>query len=305
MIQVVVDSFTKEIDSLERHILFNQKLKEESNLDTPTLEYLRSYKKKEFEYKLVIISLYGILEKHIDKIIENFLENLETKIDYYNFIPDKIKESHFSNSINLASILDSKNYAKFDHLNKRQIIKNLHQCISNEQPYSINKDAFLINTGNLKHNKIAKALNQIGLNLTEELKSYDHFDFASENTFNKIDKIVDLRNKIAHGNISNILDSSEINPLIDFLKKYFLSIYDLTNKYLNELILEYNYGYKSYSLGKTTLFGSKIIGFTFKDKFSLNTGDKIIVKNENNKVFELLVLEKRMNKNKCTIKLNK
>jgi len=301
----VIDSFTKDIDALEKHILFNQELKEVSALDSSILKYLRSYKKKEFEYKLVIITLYGILEKHVDKMMINFLENIETNIEYYNFIPEKIKNSHFSNSISLAAILDSKNYTKFDHLNKQQTIRNLSQCVSNELPYSINVDSFIINTGNLKHNRIAKTLNQIGLNLAEELKSYDHFDFASENTFNKIDKIVDLRNEIAHGNISTILDSSELMPLIGFLKKYFSSICESTNKYLNEIILEYNLGFKSYSLGKTVLFGKKIIGFTYKDKFRLNVGDKIIVKTNKNRIFESLVLEKRMNKNKCTVKLNK
>jgi hypothetical protein len=303
--EIVKISFNKEISELESHIQFNESLKQENQLSPDILTYLRSYKKKEYEYRLIIITLYGLLESHVDKLIKGFLERLELDFEYYNFIDHTIKQAHFSNSLNLATILDQKNYPKFDHLDKQEIITNLYQCSANQIPFILNKDSFLINTGNLKHKKIAQSLVNLGINLDQEIRAFPYFQSASENTFNKLDNLIVLRNEIAHGHVLNILDSSEITPMIEFLKQYFDSICEIVENHLNQLVLNYKFNFKSYSLGKVKLFRGNIIGFENKKKYQLTKINRLIIKRRDGKFLFGKILSKKLTNGKYTIKLDK
>lgn len=305
MISIVKNSFNSEIVSLESYISKNEILKLNEILDEEMLLHLRSIKKKEYDYRMIIITLYGLLESHVDKLIKNFLENLENEIEYYNFIDERIKKAHFSNSLSLATLLDQKNYPKFDHIDKSQVITNLYQCQTNQKPYSINKDSFLINTGNLKHNRIVKAFNSLGINLDQELRKKIPFNKKSENTFNTLDNLVDLRNEIAHGNILNILNVTEITPILIFLKDYFNCLSSIVESKAEQLILLYRYNYNSFSFGKTSIFSGNILGIKTKGKYNIGLMEKVIIKKNNGSFVVANILEKRVDRQFSTLKLDK
>ncbi|MCP4345072.1 MAG: hypothetical protein GY795_06045 [Desulfobacterales bacterium] len=126
--------------------------------------------KKVFEYKAIIISLYGLLEKYVEVWIKEYLDTLSDIISEYNEIDEKIREKHFELSLKLISAITSRESAKYQHLSKEDVLKKLNDCIVNPSAYKINTEAFVLLSGNLKHNKIAELFKKINVDLNKGLK---------------------------------------------------------------------------------------------------------------------------------------
>jgi len=90
-----------------------------------------------FEYKAIIISLYGLLEKYIELWLKEYLNSLSLIIKDYNLIEEKIREKHFELSIKLIPYT-SKEYAKFKGITKEMIVKKLNNCLENSLNFQFN-----------------------------------------------------------------------------------------------------------------------------------------------------------------------
>ncbi|WP_338412207.1 hypothetical protein MN210_19265 [Psychrobacter raelei] len=75
-------------------------------------EHLNGFRvsKKIFEYKSLIISLYGILEKHIGEWIEEFINKVPEIVSNYNNLPEKFRDNHFYLSAKLLTLVSECNY---------------------------------------------------------------------------------------------------------------------------------------------------------------------------------------------------
>jgi RiboL-PSP-HEPN len=109
--------------------------------------------KKMFEYKAILISLYGLLEKFIEIWVKAYLDTLCTVVPYH-LLPANLQNNHFKQSVSLIAIILEDRWAKYQHLTKEAIIKKLHHCAEQPTQYQLNTDAFVISSGNLKHKRI-------------------------------------------------------------------------------------------------------------------------------------------------------
>lgn len=195
--------------------------------------------KKTFEYKASIISLYGLLEKYVEIWIKEYLDSLSTVVPEYNQINKKIRDNHFELSLKLINTITSRESAKYEHLTKETVLKRLNECIVNPSNYQINTEAFVILSGNLKHDKIVELFNKLGLNLNNELLKNEELNNQIGLTkekisgteknivYNKINDLVEMRNQIAHGSetVDQIKNISELEPYIQFLEKYCQAVF--------------------------------------------------------------------------------
>lgn len=217
-------------------------------------EHLNGFRvsKKIFEYKSLIISLYGILEKHIGEWIEEFINKVPEIVSNYNNLPEKFRDNHFYLSAKLLTLVSEGKLSKYENMKKESILANLNSCIETPTNFRLNGEAFYIHSGNLKHVKIAEALNYLDIKLTPKLKaigqrsggflssnSTDTIN-TSENFFNLVDDIVSRRNDIAHGqHIDNILSIEELHNYVDYLEGYGRAVFETLIDKLNELEAEH------------------------------------------------------------------
>jgi len=253
-------SFKKDIENIKEYIehislidavAIKNKKPEQEELKN-LVKHLHTFKtdKKLFEYKAITVSLYGILEKYIGTWIREYIDTLSDLIVKYDDLPLKLRESHFKLSINLISKIIEKKFAKYEHLDKNDVLLKLGSCIRESSKFELNEDAFSPMSGNLKHGKITEAFEKLCIELNGKLlqnKSFLEYletkhgsDIANKKPtvlYNVIDDLVSRRNDIAHGARidDTILDFDEH---IEFLEYYCEAIFKVleqeTMKYKSE-----------------------------------------------------------------------
>lgn len=307
----LIANFNKEITLLKNFANYTEKVVNDLSTGSASYKYVISKEKKSFDYRALIISLYGILENYTELLLIKYLEISENEIKNYDSLKKIIVDKHYEYSIALTQKLFENKHNKFNHLSKDEIIKNLHGCISGNSKYKLNKEAFTIPSGNLKHGKICDLLKLIGLNLDQELrKSPSFLSLAkSDNIFNKIDDLVERRNIIAHGIpiIDDRLDISEIITYIDFVQTYYSEILTITSSDLKNEILKYKISDSSVTqqIIVKRLYTGNIIGCELVNFPSTNS--TIIIKKGDSSFIEVGILQKNtfVKTNEMTLKLDK
>lgn len=275
--------------------------------------------KKLFEYKAIVISLYGVLESHVGIWIQEHIDTLSRIISSYEDLPEKIHKNHFDLSIKLISLINENKFAKFDHLKKEDILIKLSYCINNPLDYKLNSDAFSPLSGNLKHSKIAEAFKLLDIELVTKLKVNNKFSIflkemygnnisnKGDDLFSTIDDLVVRRNDIAHGmHIDNILNITEFDYYIEFLENYGRAIFETIIEkeiqykatYLYEKIVNIKGVFKS---GSVLCFEIENNNIEIGDYIIIETPEKNFIKKEilgieeNNKPFEKLIITSKIN----------
>jgi hypothetical protein len=274
-------------------------------------EHLKSFgiNKKIFEYKAIIVSLYGILESYVSIWIQEYIDSLFLLIPNYNSLKDSFVKNHFNLSIKLISIISENRYAKYDSLRKENILLNLSTCLSSPLNYKLNSEAFIPLSGNLKHSKIVEAFKPLDINLDEKLRlnlSFSTFltskygvNISISERLTKFVKIIDdlvtRRNEIAHGaKIDNIINTSEFDDFFDNLEKYGEAIFET----LIEKAIECetaNHYYKIENIINIYKNGS-VLCFEIENH-KIKIGDYIIVQTFENYFIKKVILEIQLNKN--------
>jgi len=315
MNKVAIENFFNELKKIEDYIEHIEKIdnftKKYHYVKTDTItsitQHLITYRteKKIFEYKSLVISLYGLLENYISEIIQEHIINISNIFNNYSDIPEKLSQQHFTLSIRLISILNENKYHKYKDIDKYNILKILHNCVIDEKNYNLNKEAFIPSSGNLKHSKIVESFNIIDIKLDEKLKSntefkkflesiFGHIDnLRSNELYQKINDLVDRRNEIAHSNnIVNLLSIDEIKDYILFLRNYAKALYNI----LLEKEIEYEILYSYEKIDNVIdIFNNSILAFEVVYNY-ICKNDFIIVKYNQDSYKKLKILDLQKNK---------
>lgn len=264
--------------------------------------------KKIFEYNAIIISLYGIIERYVERFVKEYLELLSQVVPNYNELDDKLKDKHFELSIKLITIISNRDSAKYQHITKEIVLKQLNSCVENTTDYKINADAFvLLSSGNLKHNKITELLLQINISLNNELQRNEKFVaflkeagygeqlalVNPETLYFKLNDLVERRNEIAHGadRTDNILNINELQTYIDFSEQYIHAIFEI----LREMFIKNESEHLFRKIENVKgIAGDTILGFEIEDS-TIQVGDKLIIQTAENRFLEKTILDIHLN----------
>lgn len=302
---LVISFLESDLKELRSHLKFIENLKVDILPANENYEYSKSSAKRKFDYSSAIISLYGLIENYIEKFCFEYSEIIEKKIPSYEFLDSKFTDNHFDLSIELIKKVSEKKHLKYANINKIKLVSNLNDCLTIKQPYKLNREAFTINNGNLKHSKICDTIGYLNIKLNDKLKQTQSFNTQTENAFNKVDDLVQRRNEIAHGNVQQILDTTEIVPYVDFVEKYLVSIGKIMKNEIEQLELLYKKKYKCIILNDTKVFKGNIVGIPNGKELNFTIGDKIIIEKSNNIMTSGEVVNlKEFEDNSVTIKLN-
>lgn len=296
-----IDNFLIDINNIKEYInhiqMVNSIPKENKHISSNSLisfrEHITSFntKKKLFEYKSITISLYGILENYIELWIKEHIDNISTLILDYNDISDKVSQSHFDLSIKLISIISENRYTKYEHLNKEEVLTKLNSCINQPLNYNLNNEAFIITSGNLKHKKIIDLFKPLNIDLNEQIyKKINQIE--AKQLFTIIDDLVVRRNDVSHGvNTDDILNLLEFDVYIDNLKKYATLIFNT----LIEKEVEYELNSSFQKIENIYKVINKSILLFELDNNTIQKGDSIIIKADNNSLFKKSIIDIQIN----------
>jgi hypothetical protein len=256
-----------------------------------------------FEYKASIISLYGLIEKYVEIWIKEYLDFLSSVIPEYTQIHEKIRENHFELSLKLINTITTRESAKYQRLTKEEVLNKLNNCIVNPSKYQINADAFVLLSGNLKHNKIVELFNKLNLDLNDELLKNEELKneigltperisrIEKDILYKKINDLVERRNEIAHGSEKsteedNLLQISELEPYIQFLEKYCQAIFQT----LFEQVIKQESIYRFKKIENVIkIFGNKILAFEIEN-YTIKVGDMLIVETKEGQFYKKPIL---------------
>ena len=265
-------------------------------------EHDRSFRtdKRVFEYKAAIISLYGLLEQYVETWIKEYLDSLSSLVPEYNQIDEKIRNNHFELSLKLIDIIISREVAKYQHLTKEEVLRKLNNCMFTPINYQINTEAFVLSSGNLKHNKIVDLFKLLNVDLNSELikseslnkeiglQSNQISNKEKYILYNKINDLVERRNQIAHGSeILDILGISGLEPYIQFLEVYCQTIFEtLFEKFIKQESI-----HSFQKIEKVVkIFRSQILAFEINN-YTIEVGDMLIVETIEGRFYKKPILD--------------
>ena len=245
MQKIYLDSFIQEIENIRKYIkhinIINEFGKEKKYIRSENLinfhQHLHDFgkEKKLFEYKAIIISIYGVLENTISEWIQIHIENISNIVNSYSNLEDNSKINHFNLSIQLISRISENRHSKFNTINKEDILRKLNNSIINPNDFNLNKEAYIPLSGNIKHSNIKESFKPLNIDL-------DFLKDTLHDEINNIDELVRLRNQIAHGvEIDEILALTEFEIFIKALQTYMTKIF----KIIDEKEVEYEFKYQS------------------------------------------------------------
>jgi len=315
-------TFEKEVEQIRQYIqhihYVDNAVKysnSERNVYVPALHRLKihhrrhSSNKKKFEYKAIIISLYGLLERYIEIWVEDYLNAISALMPY-SLLYEKIRTSHFELSMKLISIIMEGKWDKYKSLTEEKVLKNLHNCLENQENYKLNTNAFTIRSGNLKHKRITSIFSTLNININDKLIKNETLNQATkinkkiiknkekDALYAKINDIVDRRNDIAHGSeIDNFLNNSELTAYVDFLEKYCQAIFEvLMWEYLRiESTHKFQEIMVKHEVWNESTLGFEIEQYTVDQAFALfeviSEGDMIIIETTDGRFYKKPILE--------------
>ena len=261
--------------------------------------------KRIFEYKASIISLYGLLEKYVEIWIKEYLDSLCRVVPKYNKLDKKIRDNHFELSLKLINTITTRESAKYQHLTKEEVLNKLNECIINPSNYQINTEAFVLLSGNLKHNKIVELFKYLTLDLNNELSKNEDinneigldkttiFQTSKDDLYNKINDLVERRNQIAHGSeVLDILGISALEPYIQFLDKYCQAIFQTL---FEQLIKQESIHIFQKIENVINTYGNKVLVFEIEN-YTIKVGDMLIVETKEGRFYKKPILTIELDK---------
>lgn len=297
MENIYLENFQKDIKNIKEYIthinLVNDLTKsKEENLIKNFIEHFKNFRteKKRFEHRAIIISLYGILENHINIWVQEHINNIPIILKDVNLLPKNILESNFNLSIDLVSILrKQKNNPKYEDITKEDIIKKL-----NSDKFELNSEAFISNSGNLTHTKIIELLKPLEININ---KTNDPNSNIIKSNKSNIDTLVSLRNEISHGtNIDTII--TDFSEYIDSLEQYGKGVFNIIKEKEQEYKIKYEIEYEFEQINDIyEIIDNSIILFSLKNN-SLSIDNFLIIKTNDNNLYKKKIISIEVNKNK-------
>jgi hypothetical protein len=232
---------------------------------------------KRYVYTVAIVSLYGLLERYIDTLIETFVHRITSLVSSYELMPEAIQKNHVQFSMDLIKAISEDRHRK--NTTQEDVIANLHSCFSGKADFRINGAAFVLHRGNISLQKIRDFLSSVGINahLRRVVLASEMLDFFKQRNLERdlsrvpdqeleplldpIDDLVERRNQVSHGviNIDDIESIDLLKERCNFVASFGGALYDL----MLQEVLKYQIDFSStQKLGKPiAVFNSSIVCF--------------------------------------------
>jgi hypothetical protein len=204
---------------------------------------------RQYVYAVGIVSLYGLLERLVDRLVVSFVNHLGSFASAYTALPESFRARHLEQSLALATALLKDSFRT--ETTHERVVANLHSCLTGGGVnFMLNGHAFALHRGNHSLSRITELLGLVGVqahlrrvvstpafraHLAARMPERDWSVIAEAEAarlLEPIDDLVQRRNDVSHGAMS--ADQLESVPLL-IERCYFLRAYGAG---LNEVMLQ-------------------------------------------------------------------
>lgn len=206
----------------------------------------RATDKRRYDYRSLIVSIYGNFERFIEGIIQAYIGDLCKLITEPKNLPDGLLNHHFELSI---SILGKLNHSIYNDIDKKNFLKNMYLCCEDSKDYKLNKRAFSQHSANFRVETVFECINRISVkNIGQRLwgeksfilclktkygESWEQFKAQTESEIKShIDDLAERRNAISHGSDENLLSLEIILDYINSINIFSRSLFNILEKSL-------------------------------------------------------------------------
>lgn len=197
---------------------------------TESLKFALKYKATDPSsfYKPLIVQINGIFENYIRSIVKAVItERYETAESYSN-LNEYFRHNHITYAAKVLSHIKSGAIMGTAY-NFDTLVQNLGKSFSDQKGFKLNPEVYTILMGNCTAARIADlfAALELPAPFEEDLgKSKALQSYFSEKAKGRIakrasealDKQIDLRNDIVHGNLTRSINLSELTESVDFFR---------------------------------------------------------------------------------------
>lgn len=203
--------------------------------DMIVLRYLTI--RRRLDFAAFIVALYAAFEKFVEDLAWSHAEHEVTRTKYSK-LHEKLQMKHLRES---AELLHRRlGEGRYAGITDRQIVSNLHDCLSDKTPYLLNRHAIIDHgDSNLRADKVHELFLSIGIDdinkgareadpLVDWYRNIKGSDVVSSTVVEeRLGALVSRRNQIAHdgGAPNDWLGASEMQELLDFVRAYCRSLW--------------------------------------------------------------------------------
>jgi hypothetical protein len=183
-----------------------------------------------------IISIYGLIEEHIDNLIMEVASIYSQVYTGYDKLPEIVRASHREYS--LRALLDGDKARLREPINETTNL-NVLTANYNNAPLQLNFAAFTYSTANYRHSHVTQLMHRLDIDvesvvtdqLLKQALSNSGLEFRSIDRL--LDDLVDRRNEIAHSyQTVALLETSFLAAYLDVVAAYIRAIYSLASSHV-------------------------------------------------------------------------
>jgi hypothetical protein len=209
-----------------------------AQLITQLQEHFRLRNNKgRFDYNTVIVSLYGYLERYIEDLIGEYLEQVAGFVPKFLDLPPTVQANHLPLSIELARKADYQRYAS--SVRPEEVVAKLHACYASPDKYELNVVAFAQHSANFRQAVVTQTFAQCGIGdvgqgikhsepFTAFLKAEDpeldvslYVSRDDDVVFSRLNDLANRRNDVAHGSpVDDTLSRDLLRGYVRFIEAY-------------------------------------------------------------------------------------
>ena len=202
---------------------------EATHADNPVLKTQLTIRSRRMAYVHGIVSIYGLLEEHVDNLIMEVANAYPRLYSRYSDLPESVRSSH--RECSLRVLLDGEKARLREPINEVSSLSVL-AADYNDTLLQLNSSAFTYSTANYRHPYIADLMRRLNLDITNLVaassvrQALTDSGLEFRDVASLLDDIVERRNEIVHS----------YHPAFELLEVGVLSAYlDVVAAYLREL----------------------------------------------------------------------
>ena len=214
--------------------------------------------RRRFDYAAFVVALYAAFETFVEDLVSSYAQLIAIRTSYAS-LPKSLINKHMYRS---AEILLKGRYGegRYAGISELDVVKNLFDCVSGTEQYSLNTAAVTAHDLNLRQTEMNKLFSSVGIeNISDQarrlepmLKWFCKLNSLSEAPADgvpaatieqRIEGMVDRRNQVAHrgGSPIDLLGTAEMNELVGFVDALAQSLFMITTgRYIRGRYMEHH-----------------------------------------------------------------
>jgi hypothetical protein len=199
--------------------------------------------RRRFDYAAFIVALYAAFETFVESLVSSYATLIASRTTYAA-LPTPLVRKHMVKSAELLS-KGRLGEGRYSGISEHEVVKNLFDCVSGAESYSLNAVAVIAHDLNLRYGELIAIFAGVGIEniseqarrlepLTEWYRALNSLETApvevpAVTIKQRIAGMVDRRNQVAHrGGALELLGAEEMAELVGFVDALAHSLFVVT-----------------------------------------------------------------------------